>query len=271
MIQRIIIFCVIAISGVFVNAERGNAQHSMGARSIASGQTGVAAPGDSWSLFSNSALLSTDEKRISFYGFRYAGIAEITDAAFSASTPVFSGAAGAAVHRYGFDLFNETRFIAGYKQNWHGLHAGIALHYTYVQQGGNYGSAGAAGLDLGFAAEIISGLWFGSRATNINQPKYKKTDEELPRELAAGLSFSPVHRLMISTEIVKDVRFPASFRAGLDAELITGFRARTGITTQPETYSAGFGYQTGRWQINFAVQQHNPLGLSPAIDFGLTL
>jgi len=271
MIQRKIIFCVIAISGVFVLAESSFAQHSIGARSVASGQTGVSVPVESWSIFSNAALLSTDEKRISFYGFRYTGIAEISDAAFSASIPIFGGAAGAAVHRYGFHLFNETRIRAGYKKSWHTFHAGFALNYTYIQQGGGYGSAGAAGADIGVAAEIIPGLWFGSRATNVNQPSFQNSDEELPRELAAGLTYFPVQQVMISSEIVKDVRFPASFRAGLNAELIPGFWARTGVTTQPETYSAGFGYQTSSWQINLAIQQHNPLGLSPAIDIGLTL
>ena len=271
MIQKKVIFCLIAMSGVLIFSGYAAAQSSIGARSIATGQSGVAVPGDPWALFSNVSLLQTDERQVSFYGFRYVGIAKITDAAASASLPLGYGAVGAGIHRYGFHLFNETRIRAGYALNRQSFYAGAALNYTHVQQGGGYGSASAFGIDIGIAAEVMSALWFGTRATNVNQPAFAGTDEELPRELAAGISYIPSKSVIISAETVKDVRFPVSLRAGIDAELFAGLRARAGITSNPETYSGGFGYSTSRWQINFAVQQHIPLGLSPALDIGISL
>lgn len=238
---------------------------------MASGQAAVAVPNDRWALFSNSSLLPTDETHISFYGFRYVGIAEITDAAASVTMPVKNGAFGAGIHRYGFHLFNETRFRAGFKQQWEQFHAGFAINYTHIQQGGGYGSAGAFGVDLGIAAQMAGPVWFGAQATNINQPSYADTDEELPRELAAGFSYFPSSGVMITAEAVKDVRFPVSFRGGIDVELIKGLNARAGATTYPDTYSIGFGYATSAWQINFAVQQHVILGLSPAVDIGISI
>jgi len=271
MIQRIIIFCLLVVTGVFVFTIRAICQNSIGARSIATGQTGVAVPNDHWAVFSNSSLLQTDETQVSFYGFRYVGIAEITDAAASATLPVKNGAIGVGIHRYGFQLFNETRFRAGYKQQWEQFHAGVVINYNHVQQGGGYGSAGAFGVDLGIAGQIAESLWFGARSTNVNQPSYAETEEELPRELAAGLSYFPSPGVMLTAEAVKDVRFPASFRVGFDAELIKGLNARAGATTNPDTYSIGFGYSTSAWQVNFAVQQHVLLGLSPALDIGISI
>jgi hypothetical protein len=122
---------------------------------------------------------------------------------------------------------------------------------------------------VGLATEVIDGLWFGARATNINQPSYGDTDEDLPRELAAGISYQLTSDALVTTEIVKDVMFPISFRAGLQFEIITSLFARAGVTTNPETYSFGFGYIADRWNVNFALQQHNPLGLSPALDLGI--
>ena len=238
---------------------------------MASGQAGVAVPDGRWAVFSNSSLLPTHETHISFYGFRYVGIAEITDAAASVTIPVKNGAFGAGIHRYGFHLFNETRFRAGYKHQWGQFHAGVALNYNHVQQGGGYGSAGAFGVDLGIAGQMAESVWFGARATNVNQPSYAETEEELPRELAAGFSYHPSPGVMITAEAVKDVRFPVSFRAGIDVELIKGLNGRAGATTYPETYSFGFGYATSAWQVNFAVQQHLILGLSPAVDIGITI
>lgn len=254
----------------FVYAKPVNSQNTvMGAKSIAMGQTGVALPEGSWAVFSNTALIPENRNRISFYGFRYLGIAEITDMAAAVNYQAGFGTLGAGIHRYGFNLFNENRFLLAYKNSLDRFHYGGSVSYTHVFQGGNYGSAGAIGFDLGLAAEITDGLWFGARATNINQPSYGETDEELPRELAAGLSYAVSSFALVTAEMVKDVMFPLSFRSGLQFEMFTGFFLRGGITTRPSTYSAGFGYGANHWEINIALQQHNPLGLSPALDLGI--
>jgi hypothetical protein len=244
-------------------------QYVMGAKHLAMGQTGVAVPSSSWSAFLNVAMMPADQHQVSFYGFRYVGIAEITDMAAAINYPAGWGTFGGGVHRYGFNLFSENRFLLGYKNTLGHFHYGASVSYIHVVQGGGYGSAGAAGMDLGLAAEITEDLWFGARATNINQPAYGDTDEELPRELAAGLSYQLTPDALVTAETVKDVMFPISFRAGLQFELVTSLFARAGITTEPETYSVGFGYLAESWGINFGLQQHNPLGLSPALDLAI--
>ncbi|WP_340106567.1 hypothetical protein [Rhodohalobacter sp. 8-1] len=269
MIQRNLFFCVVVISCVCL-FEISYCQTTIGARSIGIGQTGVALPGHQWAIFSNSSLISTNERRISFYGFRYVGISEISDLAASVQVPAQFGSIGAGFHRYGFDLFSQTQLRLGYKKQFKQFHAGLSINYSHVQQGGGYGSAGALGLNLGLAAQILESLWFGARATNINQPAYGPTDEYLSRDLAIGLSYFPSPRVMITVDAVKDVRFPMSLRAGAEVELISGFRTRAGITTHPETYGGGLGYDTDLWQINIGFQQHIPLGLSPAIDIGVS-
>ena len=241
----------------------------MGAKSISMGQTGVALPSTSWSAFSNVAMMPTDGNSVSFYGFRYIGIAEITDMAATINFQTGWGTLGAGVHRYGFNLFNENRFLLAYKNSLGNFHYGGSVSYTHIFQGGNYGSAGAVGFDIGLATEVSEDLWFGARATNLNQPSYGDTDEDLPRELAAGLSYQLTSEALVTTEVVKDVMFPISFRAGLQFEVIRSLFARAGITTKPETYSFGFGYLADSWDVNFGLQQHNPLGLSPALDIGI--
>jgi len=269
MIQRNLFFCVVVIFCV-LTVEISHCQTTIGARSLGTGQTGAALPGNQWAVFSNVALLVTDERWVSFYGFRYVGISEITDLAASVTVPTKLGSFGAGFHRYGFDLFNRTNIRLGYKKRFSRFHTGLAVSYSAVQQGGGYGSAGALGIDLGIAAQIIETLWMGVRATNVNQPVYGNSDEYLPRDLAIGLAYLPSGRMLLSIDAVKDVRFPISLRAGAELELIKGFEARAGITTQPETYSGGFGFTSDRWEINIGVQQHIPLGLSPAVDLGIS-
>lgn len=272
IIQRILHLSLaiwfLALSILFLS-EPLHAQNALGAKSMALGQTGTAIPQSSWSVFSNAALLPDDQKRVSFYGYRYAGISEITDVAASFIFPSNAGTFGTGLHRYGFDLFNENRFLLSYKNNLDRFHYGATVSYTHVFQGEGYGSAGAVGVDLGLAALITDELWFGARATNINRPAYGSTDEELPRELAAGLSYRLSSIAFFTAEVVKDVKFPLSVRGGIEFEVFRSLFARAGITTEPSTYSGGFGYQAETWEINLALQQHDPLGLSPAIDFGL--
>lgn len=272
MIQRIhqisliwflgFLFALLSVSSV-------QSQFSMGATSMSMGQTGVAVPGQSWSLFSNSSLLQTDGNSVSFYGFRYVGISEITDMAATGIYQTSFGTLGAGIHRYGFNLFNENRIRIAYKNTLGKFHYGTALNYNHIFQGEDYGSAGAVGIDIGLATELLPDFWFGARATNINQPTYGSSDEELPRDLALGLSYRLSTSTLFTSEIVKDVRFPLSFRAGIEFEVIENLFARSGVSTNPQTYSAGFGYQTNRIQVNIAVQQHIPLGLSPGIDLGM--
>lgn len=265
--REFLVHLIVAFALIY--SQPATAQNSIGARSIAMGQTGVAMPGTSWSAFSNVALMPENKNEASFYGFRYVGISEITDMAASFSYSTNWGVLGGGLHRYGFNLFNENRFMAAYKNSLGKFHYGGSVSYTHVNQGGRYGSAGAVGFDLGLAAEVTPDLWFGARATNINQPSYGATDEDLPRELAAGLSYYVTQSALVTTEIVKDVMFPVSFRTGVEFEVLNSLYARAGFTTNPETYSFGFGYLANQWNINFGLQQHNPLGLSPALDLGI--
>lgn len=262
---RILSLCIISTlpAGVLYS------QNSMGAKMISMGQAGVALPGSEWSLFSNSALLPTQQNNISFYRFRYVGIAEITDLAMVANLQTRFGSAGLGIHHYGFNLFSENRYLIGFKSSVQMFHYGVTASYYHVSQGGDYGSAGAIGIDIGIAAELMDGLWIGAGATNLNYPTFGKSDEALPRALSMGFSYHLTEKSIISMEALKDVMFPLSLRSGLQVELISSFFARAGFTTNPETYSLGFGFESDRWSVNVGVQQHNPLGLSPALDLGI--
>lgn len=244
-------------------------QNSMGAKMISMGQAGVALPDSEWAIFSNSALLPTNLNTVSFYRFRYVGISEITDLAAVINIQTRFGTTGLAIHRYGFNLFNESRLMFGFKRSFGSFHAGVSAGYYYVSQGGDYGSAGAFGLDIGVAAELADGLWIGAVATNVNFPTYGNSDEVLPRDLSVGFSYQLSKSALISIDAHKDVMFPLSIRSGIQVELISSLFARAGFTSNPETYSFGFGYAPERWSVNFGIQQHNPLGLSPALDLGI--
>ncbi|NGP75909.1 hypothetical protein G3570_04640 [Balneolaceae bacterium YR4-1] len=228
-----------------------------------------------WSLFANPAMISTSYTGISFFGVRYYGLDELTDLAVAVVLPSAIGSLAFGAHRFGDEFYNESRLRIGYKNEYQGFHFGLVANYNHLAIGGGYGSAGAIGLDVGIAAMILNGLWVAAKAVNINQPtygKYKGLSEELARDLSIGLSYQIADLLLFSIEAVKDIRFPISYRAGIDAKILGSFRGRAGVTTEPVTLAGGFGISSKSWAVNIGVQQHeNPiLGMSPAMDFRLS-
>lgn len=246
-------------------------QTAMGAREVGLGQTGTALYGSLWSVFANPAAIDQNHHTVSFFGIRYYGFSNLTDVAFVANIPVKTGVVGAGAYRYGDDLFSESRLRLAYKNAFEGFHYGMVISYNHVAIGGGYGSAGALGIDAGVAASIAERLWIGARATNINRPVFGSTDEELPRELSIGLSYMLSDVALFISDVVKDVRFPLSWRGGVEMTIIERLRGRAGVTTGPRTFSLGMGYGSPSWSVNIVVQQHeNPvLGLSPGFDLNI--
>ncbi|MBD3615095.1 MAG: hypothetical protein HUJ22_00880 [Gracilimonas sp.] len=245
------------------------AQLTMGAKGLGMGQATTAIPGYEWALFANPALLNSDNAAIGFYGLRNYGFAELTDMSATGSVPTKLGVAALGFHRYGDNLFSETRIRFGYKNDWQMLHFGVVANYNHISFGADYGSGGALGLDVGIAAELAEDLWIGARSTNVNHPEYGDIDEELAREMAIGFTYGLNELAVFAFDVVKDVRFPVSYRGGLEIAVIEDLKGRVGITTEPLSYSLGFGYGKDRWSFNFAVQKHELLGFSPGIDFML--
>ncbi|MEQ8523456.1 hypothetical protein [Gracilimonas sp.] len=242
-------------------------QLSMGARGLGMGQANLALPQYDWALFSNPALLNNEDISVGFYGLRNYGFAELTDMSAIASVPTRLGVTSVGFHRYGANLFNETRLRLGYKNDWRMLHFGIVGNYSHISFGGDYGSGGAIGIDVGVAAKVSNNLWVGAKTVNINRSSYRGINEDLPRETGIGFSYELNELALFAFDVVKDVNFPVAYRSGIEIKVIENLKGRVGITTEPLTYSLGFGYGREQWDVNFAVQKHELLGFSPGLDF----
>jgi len=241
------------------------AQTVLGARALGMGEAQVALPHNDWSVFGNPAMISSDQKSGSFYGIRNFGFSELKDIAAVAVIPNKFGTAGVGVHRFGDDLFSETRARVAYKNKFNGFHYGGVINYTINSIEG-YGSDGAFGVDVGIAAEPIEGLWVGGMATNVNQPEIGDEEEELIQILGFGFTYAIFDRALFISDIIKDLEFSASYRGGLEIYIIEGLTGRVGVTTKPVAFTFGMGYKADRWGLNIGVRRHQVLDLSPGID-----
>jgi len=261
------LLCVFTVLNLPAPPE-AKAQLTLGARGASMGQATTALNGDIWNVFSNPALLPDSAHAVSFYGIRNYGLSELTDVALAGHITTVWGTAGIGLHSYGDELFRESRYRLGYMNSYSGIQAGIIVNYThfFIQ---DHGSAGSVTIDTGLAYSIIEALWLGARVTNMTRARIGQAAEELPRELAIGLSYRLADRAQFTSDLVKDARFPVSYRGGLEVRVYEEFRARGGITTEPVTYSLGMGYSFSSFGINVVAQQHYVLGWSPGFDLNI--
>ena len=273
--NRTAIIVGLVIAAVFVDVKSAYSQAVLGARPVSLGQATTALPESAWAVFENPAMISANQHTVSFFGIRYYGLPELSDVAAVITYPTNFGVIGGGAHRYGNDVFSESRIRLTYKNSYQNFHYGFALNYNHVAQGGGYGSFGALGIDVGIAALIIDNLWIGAKATNINQGKYGEANdivEEVPQNLSIGFSYRLSGVALFTTDVIKDVSFPIAYRAGVEIDIVENFKARAGITTAPQTFSGGFGYNARQWGVNLVVQRHEEtaLGYSPGLDFNFS-
>lgn len=260
-----LVFLMMALA---LHPMQSQAQLLLGARGTSMGQAMTALHNDTWNVFANPALLPEDGRSVSFYGIRYFGFAELTDMAIAAHYAHDWGTFGLGVHSYGDDLYRENRFRLAYRRGYEGMYAGVVINYTHFSIE-NHGSAGALVIDAGIAFNVVENLWFGARATNLTRSSIGQNPQELPRELAIGVAYTMSDRGTLSSDIVKDARFPLSYRGGIEVRVFDQLYARGGVTTEPLTYSAGLGFKQNRWGVNIVAQQHYVMGWNPGFDFNI--
>ena len=246
-----------------------SAQLILGARNTSLGQAVTALPQDQWALFGNPSLLATHtESSASFYAIRYYELSELSDISSNIIQPFGGFVLSAAVHRYGFDLFSENRIQIGAAKGWDKIRAGAGVTWHHVSIGGDYGSAGTALVNAGLSTDLSSQVMLGFRAYNMLDSRLGESAAEIAREIALGLSYRPSPRILISSDLVKDIRYPLSVRSGVEATFLDVFALRAGFTTEPNTFSFGVGIFKGSLKANIVAQRHEfaELGTSPGID-----
>ncbi len=243
-----------------------------GARAAALGGAATALTGDAWTD-ANVAISSTREQRaLSFFAGQSYGLSELRLGQFEYVQPTRFGSLSAGLYSFGFSDFATTRVSVGYARPFAAgstreFHLGVGVNYTAVSIQ-SYGSDGALGLTVAGLVAVSDELHLGFQGTNLNNPKLGDGNE-LERTLSAGMQYVPEDRVRILVDIIKDVRFDMSVRAGLELRPVRPLFLRTGVATSPTRYSAGVGVAASVLVIDIAIQRHDVLGWSPAGSMSL--
>lgn len=247
----------------------------LGARAAAMGGAGVALGGDGadpWGARNPAAWAALPRRTAALYGDEGFGLSELRLAAARIVVPTRIAAFAVGAQAFGYESFRASAFTLGAARAFslgtsRVLMAGAAAHLHTVSIP-DYGSASVVTLDVGVRAALVPGLDAGFRASNVAAGSLAGR-EPLPRTLALGFAYRAHARLTVAADVEKDVRYPASLRAGVEARPVAALALRAGATTAPRAVSAGVGLRTGPLAIDLAAARHESLGWTPAVGLGV--
>jgi hypothetical protein len=235
----------------------------MGARSLGMGNASACIK-DEWSLLNNPAGLS--ELKDATASFSYNAYPHLN--AFNRMAAVFTqpfkfGVGGVGVYRFGDKLYNEHVISTGFA-NQFGL-ASIGVKFNYIQyQAEGFGSTGVVTVSMGGIATLTPQLKVGANITNINQPEITTGDqvESVPTRLSVALAFQPYDKLLLCTELEKDLAKETLWKTGIEYQFHEKFVARTGFNLNPNAGFVGFGCKPKKFTLNYAMQYSLNVGLN---------
>lgn len=86
--------------------------------------------------------------------------------------------------------------------------------------------------------------------------------------MKAGISYRPYSKLMVNAEVVKDIYTKPDFRAGIEYKIIDKVPVRIGVNTLTKTMTAGAGFYTKDFRIDYAYSGIQYLSSAHSISLG---
>ncbi|MBN1543449.1 hypothetical protein JW992_15015 [candidate division KSB1 bacterium] len=123
-----------------------------------------------------------------------------------------------------------------------------------------YGQSRSAVFDLGLWTRPHPAVAFGFAVNNAGAATIGRCREPLPQIRRWGLLLALSPFLHISTELSKDIRYPADFACGIEAFLHPTLCLRAGIGNEPGRVAAGTGIFIGSLRLDYAAEIHAELG-----------
>ncbi len=221
---------------------------------------------DFWAVSHNQAGLARLENPTAGVYFENKFLLDALNfGAAAVAYPTSSGVLAFSFTHFGFDLYGENKVSLGFARDFgERFSAGIQLNYHHARLAEDYGSTGNITFELGAIYEVLPDLHIGVHLFNPTRAKVADyANERIPTILRTGFSYAFSEKVIVVLEAEQSSEQKATFKAGIDYQIIDHFSIRGGIGTQPTSNAFGFGFQLGRLQIDLASSYHYVLGYSP--------
>jgi len=231
----------------------------MGARAHGVGYTSSCLQ-DEWSIFNNVGGLGRVEKTSAAFSYSsYPGLKAFNRMAFVITLPSKIGTAGVGVFKFGDDLYNEQILTAGFSNTFGIASLGVKVNYIqYTAEG--FGRKGVTSFSFGGIARLAEQFSIGAHITNVLQPALTEDGEHLPTRITAGIGFTPSEKILITTELEKDLDYPFIWKTGVEYKIYKKISLRTGFNVRPDAGFFGLGFTPPNFQLDYAYSFHVDLG-----------
>lgn len=222
---------------------------------------------DESSIFNNVGGISGVNNGMVFFGYdKYTGVEGFDRIAVAAIHPLSFGNIGASLYSFGDNLYSESTASLAYGNKIGFVRLGAKINY-YQLRIDEFGTASAFYIDFGGVVELIPKLTFGAYISNFTLAKLNNAEmNELPVLMKLGFSYKPIEKINLNLDIYKDIEYDPVIRAGLEYILVKKFFLRTGVNSNPFRSYFGIGLLLKRFQFDYALSNHDFLGLSHQVN-----
>jgi hypothetical protein len=217
---------------------------------------------DAWAIWFNAGGLAriSNAAVSAYHAPGLYGLNELSSTMIVAALPTSFGSLGLSWRTFGTgSLYKESTIKLAYACAFEDVDIGIALAYQGVSIE-RYGSASTMGVDVGILVHLGATFGVGVAAQNVNAPSLGASQENLPQMFTAGISYTPVNRLVLALDYQKGVRQDASPRAGFEYWIVESLAVRGGFQNAPSQYSSGIGARYSLVQFDYGFSIHQELG-----------
>ncbi len=270
MSRKLMILIIMAALGLSTSPAAAFFENTVvSPRARAMGESAVAVPGGAYASFYNPGLLGT--RTTGEVGASYVQPFQLGFNDFYALGAVLPlqpryGAIGIGLSNYkvsyqDVDLLKETQVTFS-----HGLtlfedfHSRVDMGYSVnvyrVEQaetvsGMSPGDDTVLGVDFGMAMNLHKRTTLGFLVKNMNNPQIGLDEEELHRRLIAGVTYAPYEGVMTTFEFDNELGEDVRYHGGIEFAVVDGFFLRSGIVTNPNKLTAGFGYYMQGFSLDY--------------------
>lgn len=243
------------------------AQNNLGPRLTAMGMNSAAVK-DLWNLESNpSGITNIKSSTLAINYSKFLFDNELSKQAIAFAVPFKNNYLGASFQRYGITEYNEIKGGVALAKRF-GDKLSIALKGNYHQiKISNYGATTGFSIDAGAIYDYNEVLTFGISINNPSMQKFntKTVEATIPTILQAGGTYKASNKILIATNIKKELARPIDVGLGLEYKLIELISLRAGLTAKPFKQYVGLGLSYKKLMIDIAVENDPYLGYTPQI------
>ena len=240
----------------------------IGARPLSMGRSSVALS-DLWSVGNNQA-------GVAFLKGSMAGIsvetcflpADVTITSMGACVATHPANFGVIIIRSGNSLYSEIKTGLSVSRKFGKyFSAGLQADYIRIQQSEGYPSVNLVSVEGGLMFRSEKNWTVAFHLANpVPQKISGNSPDRLPTIFRFGATCLVAEKLLLSGECEKDLVNPPVIHAGMEYDFLPWVCGRAGISTNPMTVAAGFGFNWRNWIVDIGSSYHFVLGYSPVVS-----